>query len=122
MTEDQNKAINTITAKQGKYLLHGVTGSGKTEVYIKIVRHFLAQGRSAIVLVPEISLTPQLVSMFERRIGSEIAVYHSTLTPGERYDEWKRMILGKARVVIGARSAVFCTAPRRWCYNNRRGT
>ncbi len=107
LTEDQNNAINTITAKQGKYLLHGVTGSGKTEVYIKVVRHFLAQGRSAIVLVPEISLTPQLVSMFERRIGSEIAVYHSTLTSGERYDEWKRMVLGKAKVVIGARSAIF---------------
>ena len=107
LTDDQKKAIDTITKKQGKYLLHGVTGSGKTEVYIKVVRHYLALGKSAIVLVPEISLTPQLVSMFERRIGSEIAVYHSTLSPGERYDEWKRMVLGKARVVIGARSAVF---------------
>lgn len=107
LTDEQRAAINAVVSSPGKYLLHGVTGSGKTEVYIEIVRHFLAQGKSAIVLVPEISLTPQLVAMFQRRIGSEIAVYHSTLTPGERYDEWKRMATGQARVVIGARSAVF---------------
>ena len=107
LTDDQKNAINTITQKKGKFLLHGVTGSGKTEVYIKIVRHYLALGKSAIVLVPEISLTPQLVAMFERRLGSEIAVYHSTLSAGERYDEWKRMALGKASVVIGVRSAIF---------------
>lgn len=107
LTDEQNAAVSTVTSAPGKYLLHGVTGSGKTEVYIAIVRHCLAQGKSAIVLVPEISLTPQLVSMFHRRIGQEIAVYHSTLTPGERYDEWKRMATGRARVVIGARSAVF---------------
>ncbi len=107
LTGEQKAAVKTVTSAPGKYLLHGVTGSGKTEVYIAIVRHCLAQGKSAIVLVPEISLTPQLVSMFQRRIGQEIAVYHSTLTPGERYDEWKRMATGRARVVIGARSAVF---------------
>ena len=107
LTEDQLGAANTILSETGKYLLHGVTGSGKTEVYIHIVRDCLKRGRSAIVLVPEISLTPQLVSMFERRIGQEIAVYHSTLTAGERYDEWKRMATGRAKVVIGARSAVF---------------
>ena len=107
LTDEQCAAVNAVVSAPGKYLLHGVTGSGKTEVYIEIVRHFLAQGKSAIVLVPEISLTPQLVAMCQRRIGSEIAVYHSTLTPGERYDEWKRMATGQARVVIGARSAVF---------------
>ncbi|MGI5849622.1 MAG: replication restart helicase PriA, partial [Christensenellales bacterium] len=107
LTPEQNGAVQTITASKGKYLLHGVTGSGKTEVYIQIVQHCLSRGQTAIVLVPEISLTPQLVAMFERRMGEDIAVYHSTLTAGERYDEWKRMILGKAKVVIGARSAVF---------------
>ncbi|MBT3320218.1 MAG: primosomal protein N' [Clostridia bacterium] len=107
LTDDQNNAIDAITQIQGKYLLHGVTGSGKTEVYIRIVKHFLALGKSAIVLVPEISLTPQLLAMFERRIGQTIAVYHSTLSSGERYDEWKRMAQGNAKVVIGARSAVF---------------
>ncbi len=107
LTKDQTDAFRTITSSTGKYLLHGVTGSGKTEVYIRTVQHFLAQGRSAIVLVPEISLTPQLVAMFERRIGGHISVYHSTLSPGERYDEWKRMVLGETRVVIGARSAIF---------------
>ncbi len=107
LTDEQNAAVRTVTSAPGKYLLHGVTGSGKTEVYIAIVRDCLARGKSAVVLVPEISLTPQLVSMFQRRIGQDIAVYHSTLTPGERYDEWKRMATGRAKVVIGARSAVF---------------
>ncbi len=107
LTQDQLNAANTILSETGKYLLHGVTGSGKTEVYIHIVRDCLRRGKSAIVLVPEISLTPQLVSMFERRIGQQIAVYHSTLTAGERYDEWKSMVMGRAKVVIGARSAVF---------------
>ena len=107
LTEEQQNAVDVIISVQGKYLLHGVTGSGKTEVYIRIVRDCLAKGKTAIVLVPEISLTPQLVEMFERRIGEEIAVYHSTLSAGERYDEWKRMVSGRARVVVGARSAVF---------------
>ena len=107
LSEDQKNAVETITSERGKYLLHGVTGSGKTEVYIKIVKDCLLKGKSAIVLVPEISLTPQLVSMFERRIGEHIAVYHSTLSAGERYGEWKLMATGRTRVVIGARSAVF---------------
>ncbi len=104
---DQLHAYHTISAEKGKYLLHGVTGSGKTEVYIKLVQDCLGRGESAIVLVPEISLTPQLVAMFERRIGEHISVYHSTLSAGERYDEWKRMVIGESRVVIGARSAIF---------------
>ena len=107
LSEDQESAVSAITGDKGKYLLHGVTGSGKTEVYIRIVQDCLAKGESAIVLVPEISLTPQLVAMFERRIKQPIAVYHSTLSAGERYDEWKRMVMGSAKVVIGARSAVF---------------
>ena len=107
LTQEQRHAVDTITRAPGKYLLHGVTGSGKTEVYIRIVQHCLEKGQSAIVLVPEISLTPQLLAMFERRIGEPIAVYHSTLTAGQRYDEWKRMVTGQARIVIGARSAVF---------------
>ncbi len=107
LSEEQKSAISAIQAEKGKYLLRGVTGSGKTEVYISIVNDCLQKGKSAIVLVPEISLTPQLVAMFMRRIGGSIAVYHSTLSPGERYDEWKRMAVGDAKVVIGARSAVF---------------
>jgi len=107
LTDEQHNAVDTITHAPGKYLLHGVTGSGKTEVYIRIVQNCLDKGQSAIVLVPEISLTPQLLAMFERRIGQHIAVYHSTLSAGQRYDEWKRMVTGQARIVIGARSAIF---------------
>lgn len=107
LSDEQINALKTIQSTAGKYLLHGVTGSGKTEVYISIVNDCLKKGKSAIVLVPEISLTPQLVAMFMQRIGGSIAVYHSTLSAGERYDEWKRMAVGEAKVVIGARSAVF---------------
>ena len=91
----------------GAFLLHGVTGSGKTEVYIRLVRKTLAQGKGAIVLVPEIALTPQMVQWFRDRFGPVAAVLHSRLTPGERYDEWRRIRRGQARVVVGARSAVF---------------
>lgn len=88
-------------------LLHGVTGSGKTEVYLRAIEDVLAQERSAIVLVPEISLTPQTVGRFRSRFGDEIAVLHSRLSPGERFDQWDRARAGQARVVIGARSALF---------------
>jgi len=91
----------------GKFLLHGVTGSGKTEVYIRAIRETLAMGRTAIVLVPEISLTPQMVDWFRKRFGADAAVLHSRLSAGERFDEWRRIRSGEARVVIGARSAVF---------------
>ncbi len=91
----------------GAYLLHGVTGSGKTEVYIRLVRKTLAMGRGAIVLVPEIALTPQMVQWFRDRFGPVAAVLHSRLTQGERFDEWRRIRRGNARVVVGARSAVF---------------
>ncbi len=88
-------------------LLYGVTGSGKTEVYLQAIDHALKQGRGAIVLVPEIALTPQTVERFHGRFGRDIAVLHSHLSDGERHDEWHRIRGGKARIVIGARSAVF---------------
>lgn len=89
------------------YLLFGVTGSGKTEVYLQAIASVLSQGRTALVLVPEISLTPQLVKRFRRRFSCGIAVLHSGLSDGERYDEWRRIRRGEAAIVIGARSAVF---------------
>ena len=88
-------------------LLHGVTGSGKTEVYLQAIAHELECGRGAIVLVPEISLTPQTVRRFAGRFGDRVAVLHSALSDGERYDEWHRIRTGAARVVVGPRSAVF---------------
>ncbi len=88
-------------------LLHGVTGSGKTEVYLQAIQHVLASGKGAIVLVPEISLTPQTVERFHSRFGDRIAVLHSHLSDGERHDEWCRLRDGKAQIAIGARSAVF---------------
>ena len=88
-------------------LLHGVTGSGKTEVYLAMVAETLKAGKGAIILVPEIALTPQMVRWFRARFGPETAVLHSRLTDGQRCDEWRRIRLGYARVVVGARSAVF---------------
>lgn len=89
------------------YLLYGVTGSGKTEVYLQAIAHALSRGCGALVLVPEISLTPQLVNRFRARFGTGIAVLHSALSDGERYDEWRRIRRGQAHIVIGARSALF---------------
>ncbi len=111
LTGHQQEVLDTVLPSlrmgQGKYLLHGVTGSGKTEVFIRLVRHVLAMGRSAIILVPEIALTPQMVSWFRARFGDTAAVLHSRLSAGERFDEWRRIRHGQAKVVIGARSAVF---------------
>ncbi len=108
---DQARAIDEMTAALesggGRFLLHGVTGSGKTEVYIRVIRRALEMGRTAVVLVPEIALTPQMVSWLHARFGEAAAVLHSGLSAGERYDEWRRIRFGDARVVIGARSAVF---------------
>lgn len=105
----QNAAFETIAgAKSGEtLLLHGVTGSGKTEVYMQAIANELENGRGAIVLVPEISLTPQTTDRFRSRFGETVAVLHSHLSDGERFDEWRRIRFSKARVVIGARSAVF---------------
>lgn len=88
-------------------LLHGVTGSGKTEVYLQLIQHVLEKGRQAIVLVPEISLTPQMVDRFRGRFGDQVAVQHSRLSPGERYDQWRLIRNGDVKVAVGARSAVF---------------
>lgn len=93
-------------------LLHGVTGSGKTEVYLRIIAACLEQGRGAIVLVPDISLTPQTLGRFQARFGDRVAVLHSRLSDGERYDEWLRIKRGDAPIVVGARSAVFAPVPR----------
>ena len=89
------------------FLLHGVTGSGKTEVYMRVVSAAIERGKQAIVLVPEISLTPQTVGRFKDRFGDQVAVLHSRLSDGERYDEWRRIMKGEANIAIGARSAVF---------------
>ncbi len=97
---------------EGSFLLHGVTGSGKTEVYIRLIRKALQLGKGAIVLVPEIALTPQMVQWFRNRFGPVAAVLHSRLTDGERFDEWRRIRRGQARVVVGARSAVFAPVER----------
>jgi len=94
------------------FLLHGVTGSGKTEVYLRAIGHSLDQGRNALVLVPEISLTPQVVRRFRARFGDGIAILHSGLSDGERYDEWRRIRRGLVRIVIGARSAIFAPLDR----------
>ncbi|NTU19923.1 primosomal protein N' [Brevibacillus sp. HB1.2] len=89
------------------YLLHGVTGSGKTEVYLEAIESTLEKGREAIFLVPEISLTPQMVERFKARFGADVAVLHSALSQGERYDEWRKIIRKQVKVVVGARSAIF---------------
>ena len=111
LTDTQQAAAARITGAidsgGGQFLLLGVTGSGKTEVYICAVKHALQSGRTAIVLVPEIALTPQMVDWFRARFGADAAVLHSSLTPGERYDEWRRLRTGRAKVAIGPRSAVF---------------
>ncbi len=105
----QQKAVDQISSAQGYcgFLLHGVTGSGKTEVYLHVIEKALARGQSALVLVPEIALTPQLVRRFRARLGDQIAVLHSGLTPGERLDQWRRCRQGLVQVAIGARSSIF---------------
>jgi primosomal protein N' (replication factor Y) len=95
-----------------RFLLYGVTGSGKTEVYLRVIHEIIARGKGAILLVPEISLTPQTVAYFSRRLGHELAVLHSRLTAAQRINEWHRILTGERRVVIGARSAVFAPLER----------
>ena len=109
LTSDQAEALEQlIAAAPGEQLLlHGVTGSGKTEVYLRAAAEVLAAGRTVLVLVPEIALTPQIISRFIERFGGTVAVIHSKLTAGERFDEWMRLRSGQARICIGARSAVF---------------
>lgn len=112
LNDEQHAAYETITGalainEFATFLLEGITGSGKTEVYLQAIESVLAQGRDAILLVPEISLTPQTVGRFKARFQEAIAVLHSGLAPGERYDEWRRAQRGEVRIVVGARSAVF---------------
>lgn len=113
LTPEQQRAVSMIeesvvSGRQDNYLIHGVTGSGKTEVYMQVIDRALKQGRTAIMLVPEIALTKQVTDRFIARFGKEkIAVLHSRLTRRERYDEWQRIRKGKARIVVGARLAVF---------------
>ncbi len=111
LTGEQRDALDAVLSAGGdaprRFLLHGVTGSGKTEVYLRAVQETLAAGRGAIVLVPEIALTPQTVGRFQARFGDVVAVLHSGLGLGERHDEWLRLRSGEARVCVGPRSAVF---------------
>jgi len=108
LTNEQQKALGEINSgRNDKYLLYGVTGSGKTEVYMQASAHVLEQGKSAIILVPEIGLTPQLVERFRDRFQDNIAVLHSDLTLKQRQKEWGRVASGEARIVLGTRSAIF---------------
>lgn len=112
LTKEQQNAFEEIRScvVQGEYktfLLHGVTGSGKTEIYLQTIAYVMSKGKEAIVLVPEISLTPQMVERFKGRFGEQVAVIHSRLSAGERYDEWRKIRQGKVKVAIGARSALF---------------
>lgn len=108
LTEEQKMVISKINLNSFKpYLLHGVTGSGKTEVYMQLIKKIINKNKQALVLVPEISLTPQLVETFKKRFGNDIAILHSHLSKGEKYDEWRRIVRKEVNIVIGARSAVF---------------
>lgn len=107
LTPLQQRAVDTISENK-TYLLHGVTGSGKTEVYMHLIEKQLSLGKTALMLVPEISLTPQVLANFKARFGEDVALIHSGLSAGERFDEWKRIFFGQAKVVVGARSAIFC--------------
>ena len=112
LTDEQKQVYNSIISRinkreKGEYLIHGITGSGKTEVYLQCIQRVIEQDRQAIMLVPEIALTPQMVERFKGRFGDRVAVMHSRLSSGERYDEWRKIREGKSQVAIGARSAIF---------------
>lgn len=108
LTEEQNQAVNIVeNTDKRTILLHGVTGSGKTEVYLTLIDNAIKRGKTAIMLVPEISLTPQMLRIFRSRYGEGVALLHSGLSAGERFDEWQRIYSGDANVVLGARSAIF---------------
>ncbi len=112
LNEDQQRCFQGLCAQSneeepGVALLYGVTGSGKTSIYIKLIQHCLDRGKSALLMVPEIALTPQLLGLLAAYFGETVAVLHSSLSAGERYDQWKRVKAGEAKVVVGTRSAVF---------------
>ena len=108
LTDMQNKCVSKIlNSKDINYLLYGVTGSGKTEVYIELIKNMIKNSKTSIVLVPEISLTPQIVSRFKNVFGNKVAVFHSSLSEGEKYDEYRRIMNDEVDLVVGARSAIF---------------
>ena len=110
LTLDQQKVVDRVSSEFSSdttFLLYGVTGSGKTEVYMELIEMAMQEGKSSLMLVPEISLTPQMIDRFESRFGDRVAVLHSGLSDGEKYDEWRRIARGEVQIVIGARSAVF---------------
>ena len=112
LTDEQAHAFKAINQSiqnntHETFLLHGITGSGKTEVYLQVIEEVLNRGENAIMMVPEIALTPQMVNRFKSRFGDDVAVMHSMLSHGERYDEWRKIREGRARISIGARSNVF---------------
>lgn len=125
LTEDQSKVLQVLSAEleqllapsnhaqagEAAWLLHGVTGSGKTEVYLRLIQQTLAAKRTAVLLVPEISLTPQLAGRLKSRFGEAVSVWHSALSDGERYDTWRRMRAGDVKVLLGARSAILANVP-----------
>lgn len=108
LNEEQKVAVDTIlNSKEKIFLLKGVTGSGKTEVYMNLVEEMLKKDKSTLILVPEISLTPQMIERFKGRFGKDVSVFHSKLSDGERFDEWFRVKSGRAKLVVGVRSAIF---------------
>lgn len=110
LTEEQNNAFNEIKKsfnKEETFLLHGVTGSGKTEIYMHLIKEVISSGKTAIMLVPEITLTAQIVDNFYSRFGSETAILHSALSNGEKYDEYLKILRGDAHIIVGTRSAIF---------------
>ena len=108
LNSDQEKVVKSVNLlEQNTYLLYGVTGSGKTEVYMELIDKVISVGKTAIMLVPEISLTPQIVDRFVTRFGEDVAILHSGLSDVERYDEYRKIMNGKVKIVVGARSAIF---------------
>ena len=112
LTKQQKEIIDEVLSVQNQnkfqtFLLHGVTGSGKTQVYISLAREILAKNKTVLILVPEISLTPQITSRFFNNFGDTVTVVHSRMSAGERFDSWRRVLKGKSKIVIGARSALF---------------
>ncbi|NLA32519.1 MAG: primosomal protein N' [Mollicutes bacterium] len=110
LTAEQNDVLEVIKSslnKEKTFLIHGITGSGKTEVYLRAIKEVIKEGKTAIMLVPEISLTAQVVNQFYERFGDEVAVFHSALSPGEKYDEYLKIYNNQVKIVVGTRSAIF---------------